>query len=83
MSFISTLIIKYDDLKKHEEDLLSESFEENKKSEVSKYLYDIIDSDPIDFDGTQIFICEPEFSSFNEKVRNKLHELDVYFAVNT
>ena len=84
MSYEPHLVIMYDALTVHEDDL-----EETKdKNEVDKYLYQICRGEwgnsqemkLITGVSFEIVLCHPELTSFNHKVRNRLYELDVPYT---
>ena len=56
----------------------------NDISKIARYLLDCIWLDDMsyypEFLGTRIVLCEPEFSSFNALVRERLDEGEVYYV---
>jgi hypothetical protein len=85
MSYEPTLIIKYDDLKKIKDDLFVEQYSDNSDvKRIADYLLDCIRLDDLryypEFLGTRIVVCEPEFTSFNSLVRERLDEGGVYYV---
>jgi hypothetical protein len=85
MSYTPTLIIKYDDLKNIASELIEEQYSDNDDiSKIARYLLDCIWLDDMsyypEFLGTRIVLCEPEFSSFNALVRERLDEGKVYYV---
>ena len=85
MSYEPTLIIKYDDLKKIQSELEEEQYSENTDNKrIAEYLLDCIRLDDMrycpEFLGTRIVVCEPEFTSFNSLVRERLDEGNVYYV---
>ena len=85
MSYEPTLIIKYDDLKRIEPELEEEQYSQNTDVErIAKYLLDCICLDDMryypEFLGTRIVVCEPEFTTFNSLVRERLDEGKVYYV---
>ena len=80
MSYEPILIIKYDDLKRIESELEKEQYSENKDVEkIAKFLLEELKSS-VDFEGIQIIIAKPEFTTFNSLVRERLDEGKVYFV---
>lgn len=84
MSYEPTLIIKYDDLKRIESELEVEQYSDDEDvKRVAKYLLDcIFKYDCPEFLGNRIVICEPEFSTFNRLVRERLDEGEVYYKTS-
>lgn len=82
MSYTPTLLIKRQDLflikGELEDEQWSADYDEEK---VAKYLLECIDCF-IDFDGVEIIVCEPETTSFNGNVRNRLTDGNVYYKIN-
>ena len=82
MSFEPTILIKLDDLNKHQElfELTWEWSSSKKPSEseqkVLKYLRDLYKEDDmyiLDAFGVKCRTCTPDGTSFNKSVRAKLH----------
>lgn len=85
MSYIPSLIIRKKDLntKKSIEILESEQYcGDDDKERVAKYLLDVNEYEPIKFDELELLLCQPESSSFNGLVREKLRELKVDFRTH-
>jgi hypothetical protein len=85
MSYEPALIIKYDDLKRIKPELEEEQYSQNADVErIAKYLLDCIYLDDVryypEFLGTRIVVCEPEFTTFNSLVRERLDEGKVYYV---
>jgi len=85
MGYEPTLIIKYDDLKRVEKELKEEQYSENSDiSRIAGYILSCFYLDDLryypEFLGTRIVVCEPEFSSFNALVRERLDEENVYYV---
>lgn len=81
MSYEPTLIIKYNDLKRIENELIMEQCSENKDIErIAGFLLDEMEF-PIKFEDKTIIIANPEFTTFNSLVRKRLDEGDVYYVI--
>lgn len=85
MSYEPTLIIKYDDLKRIKPELEEEQYSENTDvKRIAEYLLGCTYLDDMryypEFLGTRIVVCEPEFSTFNSLVRERLDEGKVYYV---
>lgn len=85
MSYEPTLIVKFDDLKKIENELFKEQYsDDNDVKRVAEYLLEDIEFEkllPV-FENTKICVMTPEFTSFNRLVRERLEQGDVYFVTN-
>lgn len=82
MSYEPTLIIRKSDLNKKEiiETLESEQYSgDSDVEEVAQYLLRVNRYTTIKFDDLELVLCNPEFTSFNGLVRNKLRELGIDF----
>lgn len=80
MSYEPTLIIRKSDLEKHENVLLEELYHrDDDVVRVAKLLSEVLNSDPIKFDEIELFICQPEITSFNKLVRERLDDLEVEY----
>lgn len=90
MSYEPTLVILKKDLEKHQDLIVDGDWQykindkEDKGEEgltVMEYLRDLYVKDKsVKVGGVELLLCTPTFSTFNRKVREKLHELDVEFA---
>ncbi len=85
MSFFPTIIIKLSDLQKHSE-LLENSWEyehDEKLNRVLIFLKDALKTRNVfEIDGIKMILCQPDFSLFNQEVRDKLSELGVQYAIS-
>lgn len=80
MSYEPTLIIKYNDLRKIESELIEEKYSENTDiSRIAKFLLEELWGEKIDFEDKCIIISRPEFTTFNSLVRERLDEGNVYY----
>ena len=67
MSYEPRLIIRRSDLIKHENTFEYEQYNLDKdNAEVSKYLLEIVKGGYIKFKEIELYICQPEFSKFNQ-----------------
>lgn len=86
MSYEPTIIIKKEELDKHEEELDKAYYKDGDKA--LKYLRTIhleylkSDIPAPKIDGIELILCKPELTSFNELVRDKLTELDVQYTTD-
>lgn len=72
MSFVPSLLISKEDLEKSITKL------ENENTKQSKYLITTnIYSEVLTIKGTEMVICHPKLSKFNESIRNILWDLDI------
>lgn len=74
MGYVPTLLIKYEDLLYVKEKL------NIYYSKVDQYLNRLFEHPPVDFDGIKLFMCTPDMTGFNQEVRDRLYELEVYYA---
>ena len=92
MSYEPTLVILKKDLDKHR-DLIVDGDWQYKISDkeqrgedgltVMEYIKDVYTTNkPVKVGGVELLLCEPCFTSFNDKVREKLEELEVEFDVS-
>lgn len=80
MSYEPTLIIRKNDLDKALPTLEKDRYTSNAEAKkVAEYLYNVGSFTPIVFDKLRLVLCTPEHTSFNQKVREKLIELDIDF----
>lgn len=84
MSYTPTLIIKKKDLEKHKtifENIWVLEEQNDPDLKVIQYLKDVFHrSGSAKIDDIEIIMCTPEFSVFNENVREKLQEWNVQFG---
>lgn len=85
MSYEPTLVIKKSDLDRHSH-YLSNSWlleDDTDEKRIAKYLQNVYEThDVVQIDGIELILCEPELTSFNKLVRDKLNELNVQFGVS-
>ena len=78
MSYEPTLIVEKKDLEKFEDELMGLDLRDDR---VGKYLYRVILSmDYCNFKDMELYIFEPEFTSFNKKVREWLDEHNIEYG---
>lgn len=83
MGFEPTLIIRKKDLDKHIGVFEKEQYSNDELIErVAKYLIQVSEYETIKFDDLELVICKPEFTYFNNEVRNRLHELEIDFRID-
>lgn len=83
MSYEPTLIIRKQQLAKHESLLEQEQWSADEETEkVAKYLLQVNGYETIKFDELELVVCSPEFTSFNLAVRGKLDELEVDYRTD-
>lgn len=83
MSYEPTLIIRKQQLAKHENLLEQEQWSADEETEkVAKFLLQVNGYETIKFDDLELVICNPEFTSFNLAVRSKLDELEVDYRTD-
>lgn len=80
MSYEPTLIIRKKDLDKALPILEEEQYSADEDTvKVAKYLLQVSKYETQKFDDLELVLCSPEFSSFNNSVRERLTELNVDF----
>ena len=83
MSYEPQLIIRKDQLAKCEHFLELEQYgNDEQAAKVAKFLLDVNKHPAIKFDYLELVLCKPELTSFNDAVRNKLHELEIDFRTD-
>jgi hypothetical protein len=83
MSFEPTLILRKKDLEKSISILEEEQYSSDEDTlKVAEYLLNVNTYETIKFDKLELVICEPEFTSFNSLVRDKLRELEIDFRLD-
>ena len=84
MSFDPRLVISYKDLIKHKEKLEATWDWEEEDKEVLEYLASILIKDPNPFTicGVELISCQPEFTKFNQSVRDMLNEWEVEYTLD-
>jgi len=84
MAGIKTILIKREDLIKHTDKLERKSEWENKENDlyiVMKFLYDVVKNYQYGvINGVEIYVCQPYFLDFNQRVQDKLTEWGVEFS---
>lgn len=84
MSYEPTLIIKKEDLDKHADKFerfweWDKDSDEKRLMEYLRYVYE--KHDVCEIDGIKLTICNPEFTSFNREVRERLTEWGVQYGI--
>ncbi len=88
MSYEPTIVILKKDLDKHRDLLLDGAwqYDESEQGKATrrafKYIKNVYEGKYITVGGMELIICQPELSSFNQKVRNVLTELNVEFGLD-
>ena len=84
MPYEPTLIIRRQNLLDAVPKLESESWTCDADNEkVINYLLDVAKYEFVEFDGLQLILCTPEYSSFNYLVRDKLTKMGIDFRIDT
>lgn len=82
MSYTPTLLIKRQDLLSIEKELRDEVLWDDG---IAKFLLEEMefwDNRPLKFQGIEIVLCEPGFTSFNTSVRERLDEANIYYEIS-
>jgi hypothetical protein len=82
MSYEPTLIIKFDDLKKIESELIEEQYSDNTDvKRIALFLFEELRFEELlpKFEGTTVIMSKPELTTFNSLVRERLDEGNVYY----
>ena len=91
MGYTPRIILEFEDLEKHstklQEDEFSGKFEQGGEEgeTVPSYLLNRLRDGlkyPCKLKGKNILIFQPEFTSYNEEVRNYLNDLEVEYALD-
>lgn len=84
MGYYPTIILKRQDLIKHQDSLEQEIIWADENTiKLNEFLLDVIkDNNVIKFGDLELLICYPEFTTFNQDVRDKLDELDVEYKTD-
>lgn len=85
MSYTPTIVINKKDLDKHSDKLENEWewLHDEDLQAVMKYLNFVYNQhDVVKIGGMELLLCEPEFSSFNADVRDKLSEWGVEYGLS-
>jgi len=83
MSYIPTLVIKKSDLS-HYENVIEKTWDYTAEDEkVLTYLRNVYKTYPVvKIDDLELLICQPEYASFNEMVRDQLDEWEVTYGIS-
>jgi len=80
MGYEPTLIIRKSDLDKRLNSIeLAYYSGDDEESKVAKFLLEVCKYDTFNFDGLELVLCRPEFTSFSKNVRDFLHDLGIDF----
>lgn len=83
MSFEPTLILRKKDLENSISILEEEQYNHDDEiAEIAKFLIKVNSYNIIKFDDLELVICKPELTYFNELIREKLDELEIYFQID-
>jgi len=83
MSYEPTIVIQKRDLDRHVELLEQEQYDSDEEiSRVAKHLLEVSKYEVLTFGKLQLVICQPEHTSFNSAVRDRLRELNVFFQLD-
>lgn len=83
MSFEPHIIVEQIDLQNKRDKILEDSFSNNEKlAEVATFLNTILNSEPIILKNMRLYIFQPEFTSFNSKVRKYLYDAKIEFTID-
>ncbi len=91
MSYEPTLLILKKDLDKHQDLIVDGNWQYSTNKEekgeegltVMEYIKEVYTKHRmVEIGGVELLLCNPTFSTFNKKVREKLAELNVEFAEN-
>jgi len=92
MSYEPTLIILKTSIDKHMDLLINGTWQFNIKDDahrgedgltVMEYLQYVCKNDkPIKIGGIELYLTTPCFTTFNQEVRKKLHDLNIEFTVS-
>ncbi len=83
MSYTPTLVIKKSDLEYYES-VLEKTWDYTLENErVLHYLHEVYKNNSVvKIDDLELLICQPEYTSFNEMVRDQLDEWEVSYGIS-
>ena len=83
MSYTPTLVIKKSDLSQYENILVKTWDYPVETERVLAYLRNVYENySVVKIDHLELLVCQPEFSSFNESVREWLDEWEVSYGIS-
>jgi hypothetical protein len=82
MSYTPKILINRKELAQKQERLEQLVNEYKNDAKISSYLLDVLNDPPMKFGDLELVLCQPEFTDFNQRVRDFLAVFNIEYQVD-